>query len=820
MIPCPSSTSARRRRAQASSLSVGCLLVFGFVLYSTAASINPPIGQHTNPPPAELAQGKNFGSGDPVVLTSYFYWYDVFSGAHIQNPDGSDALTDHPPTLTGFSYRSSSWHKTQLRDMVAAGIDVLLPVYWGEPSQRRPGRPIAEQPWSFSGVPPLIAARQELLDAGEAPPAIGLFYDTSTLEYNQAGRRIDLTTDEGRRWFYETIRDFFSLVPARHWAMIEGKPLIFLYSAGFAAAHDQTCIDYAKQEFARDFSGRVPYIVREISWNVRADNTYAWGGAISLRNPGVAALGPGYDHSAVPGRTPLIVRREEGAFFERNWIRFLRAPSRLLHVETWNEFHEGTDIAESREYGRHYIALNRKYADMFKAGIKPARPRGAYTDVKSVTTTLEGTNQAKGLTQFESADGATVATSAAGSACRAVAPTIHQGRYVYFQIDESFKWADRMLVDVDVEYLDQSGGTFRIEYDGPDTNAPFNGAYTSTKSSVGLGGTGLWKTARFRLIDSRFLNSQNGGADFRIVVESPTLLLRRVTVTRLGMPPEAGALINGWQQDFSEPMGTNWLARSQPGAFQQIGGSLRAGPATESSMLLAAATASAVNRELLARVRVLSSSPSPNWVGGLLVGSGDHESESCAVLFRRDAALDTQLGVILSGDSFGPFLPHAWKTNQWYWLRIKHAPQESHGYADVYARLWPADGESPEPPGWTTWRDYFPSTGLIGGEPGIMAGQGVFEVDYLLVRFDEAPSIRAQPPPHKPRLPILHAVALDQALRIVVQGDPGIGYFLESSTNLAHWTSLALTADGSGTATFTDTNVLDVARLYRARMVP
>src|SRR5262249_37377839 len=157
---------------------------------------------------------------------------------------------------------------------------------------------------------------------------------------------------------------------------------------------------------------------------------------------------------------------------------------RLVHIETWNEYHEGTDIAASREYGRQYIELNRKFVDMFKTGIQPPRPRGPYSDFKVVSTTLQATNDSRGLTQFESADGATVPAEAGGSPCRAVAPTIHPGRYVYFQIHDSFKWAAKMLVDVEVEYFDQGTGSFRIEYDGPDPNAPFDGAYTASKTSV------------------------------------------------------------------------------------------------------------------------------------------------------------------------------------------------------------------------------------------------------------------------------------------------------------------------------------------------
>src|SRR6185369_2488269 len=116
------------------------LTLLVLVRCASGAEINPPIGPYLNPGTNELAQAKHFTTNDPVVITSYFYWYDLYSNAHILNSDGSDALTDHPPTLTGFSYKSKSWHQRQLQNMRSAGIDVLLPVYWGEPSQRVPGK--------------------------------------------------------------------------------------------------------------------------------------------------------------------------------------------------------------------------------------------------------------------------------------------------------------------------------------------------------------------------------------------------------------------------------------------------------------------------------------------------------------------------------------------------------------------------------------------------------------------------------------------------------------------------------------------------------
>ncbi|HTH49715.1 MAG TPA: DUF5010 domain-containing protein [Candidatus Limnocylindria bacterium] len=474
-------------------------------------------------------------TNDRVVLTPYFYWYDSFSGAHLVDSDGSDALTDHPPTLTGFSYRSRAWHRGQLEDMMTAGIDVLLPVYWGEPSQRLPGQPVAAQPWSYSGLPPLVAAREELLSQGKQPPYIGLFYDTSTLMFNAAGERIDLTTPHGREWFYESVRDYFSLIPPKHWAMIGGQPVVFLYSASFAAAHDQSCIDYLAEAFARDFGGRTPFVVREVSWQVSTANVYAWGGALGLKNPGVASLGPGYDHSAVPGRTPLIVPRENGAFFERNWLRFLRRPSRLVMIETWNEFHEGTDIAHSREYGEQYLALNRQYVDLFRQGFVPPPEIGPFTGAHLVSIELAATNRPSGLTQFEGADGTTAPATLAGRECRILTPTPYAGHYLYARLDESFKWTDAMDLVLVADYFDAAAGTLQVEYDGSDLGAPFQGAYTLATPTVALTGSQTWETASFRLPRARLLNRQNGGADLRLNSSILGLGLSRVQIVRPGL---------------------------------------------------------------------------------------------------------------------------------------------------------------------------------------------------------------------------------------------------------------------------------------------
>ena len=80
-------------------------------------------------------------------------------------------------------------------------------------------------------------------------------------------------------------------------------------------------------------------------------------------------------------------------------------------LETWNEFHEGTNIAESREHGRQYIELTRKYVDLFKQGKEPPPVAGPFHRAASVEVVLGQINRMQGIKQVDSEDGHTVPSS-------------------------------------------------------------------------------------------------------------------------------------------------------------------------------------------------------------------------------------------------------------------------------------------------------------------------------------------------------------------------------------------------------------------------
>jgi hypothetical protein len=477
-----------------------------------------PAGESLPLTAADHEKAPSFKRGQPLVGTTYFYWYDVDSKAHIVNSDGSDALTDHPAEMAGVSYKSVAWHKRQLADMMDAGIDFLMPVYWGVPGK--------EDGWSFVGLPPLVAAHTALQNEGRKPPLIGMFFDTSILHSNGSNAdgsnyHVDLTTEKGKAWFYEAIRDFFRRVPPAKWARIDGRPIVFLYEAAFAKKQDPPRqFEYVKRRFRDDFAVE-PFIVKSAGWEGEADATYSWGGAVSgpLLFREVAALGPGYDHRAVPGRQPLMVERKDGATYVERWTKVLQLDPKvrpwLVHVETWNEWHEGTDIADSREYGRKYIVLTRVFADLWHQGAQIHLP-SSYLNADRVSWEPD---KSQGLDlRPTGGDGNWEVRGIEGVRAAVTLPNPHSqaARYLYFNVDDAFAYGlFGKPVLLRVTYRNAGCSALAVEYDSATKEGPSEGAFRPV-SAVPVDGAGGWKTAEFRLSDCRFMNRCNG-ADLRLV---------------------------------------------------------------------------------------------------------------------------------------------------------------------------------------------------------------------------------------------------------------------------------------------------------------
>jgi len=550
-----------QRGGRLTSRIASLAVVFVWIHGGAAGYAQQPVTIPPPPSPQAIAAAASFGPDERVVATHYFYWYrwpdqHFFDDANRRD----DALRQHFPDHRNVSYASKDWQRRQMEDLLAAGIDVALLIYWGAPNQY--DKP--DLRFSVDGIPPLVAALDELAARGRTP-RIGMFYDTSTLlgehAFREPGRgNVDLCTAEGRDIFYRTIRDFFRLLPPRHWACLDGRPIVQLYEAAFAAGHDRQTIEYVYERFAKDFAGRRPFIIAGPSWSFRADARTGWGAALGgpILGDGFAQIGPGYDDSPVSGRDTPTRDRLAGGFYRASWLLALRVRPRMVIVETWNELHEGTGICETLEDGRFYIDLTRRYSELLKAGREPSgddwaaavagllnapasnRAGRQFASRLSLefSVTANGSSSGRlveqGLRLIPGvADGMFQPARVGGSTCVATSPGVSEHRYLYFDVADPYYYDHRGTLTLRFEYFDSPGEPVVVQYDSTDETSAVADRYKEHPQPITRTGSNEWKTVTRRLPGARCANRQNGGADFRLLSIGGELAIRRVEVSKL-----------------------------------------------------------------------------------------------------------------------------------------------------------------------------------------------------------------------------------------------------------------------------------------------
>jgi hypothetical protein len=95
-----------------------------------------------------------------------------------------------------------------------------------------------------------------------------------------------------------------------------------------------------------------------------ANSCFYWGGAIAPVIRDVAAVGPGYDQSGLRTRPTMVQPRHNGQRYaeQLSWIRAMSPQPWMLHLETWNEFFEGTCICDCDGFRRQYIDITASFA--------------------------------------------------------------------------------------------------------------------------------------------------------------------------------------------------------------------------------------------------------------------------------------------------------------------------------------------------------------------------------------------------------------------------------------------------------------------------
>lgn len=261
----------------------------------------------------------------------------------------------------------------------------------------------------------------------------------------------------------------------------------------------------------------------------------------------VPSILPGFvDHRGHPPPA-LNLARNDGATYDAQWQAALGTgiKPRLITITSWNEWHEGTQIEPAAEgvdngagftyadYGllgaEGYLKLTRQWVTRFEAMTWPTFG----TERKMVSATLGITNTEDGLRQLlRAGDGPTKEASLSGRPCRLMVSSGVPMRYMYFNVQNDFIYAQATRVVVTVDYFDAGTGWLALQYDSSDFTAePLEGRFKMTEQ-VRLRNSGTWQTATFQLSDAYFGDRQhNGVSDFRVASDQD-LAISRVTVSR------------------------------------------------------------------------------------------------------------------------------------------------------------------------------------------------------------------------------------------------------------------------------------------------
>jgi hypothetical protein len=367
-------------------------------------------------------------------------------------------------------------------EMGKAGVEIALVAFPGDPTT----------------LDPLIAALDGLEKERRSRPRLAPLV--------QPGASPDLSAADG----------FYARLPPRHWARIDGRPLVWLAPAPAGATLGRAPLAAAVSRLRRP-----PYLVAELSWtDAPADRSYAWGATrgFALDLP-VVTVGPGSGD------------RDDGKIYERHWYKAVRLEPRLVVIESWNGAADG--VSETPERKRKYLDLTHRFVRDFKVNEKFALPKGKWTAEKHVAYTIAYNPHEQGLKPVPAEDGLFEEVRLRGfEALSSKENKKGTVRRLCFDVDDSFCYYDKRSFEIVVEFFDVGEGSFALEYDSADRTLPADQRAVKPAGQVRLTNTGTWRMESFKVPDAVFGNGQPGGADFRLSIDKRGLSIRTVMVLR------------------------------------------------------------------------------------------------------------------------------------------------------------------------------------------------------------------------------------------------------------------------------------------------
>lgn len=343
-----------------------------FLLFAVAWSTHDRLGQD-----GSQATAENTDAGDTdtarLVLTFYYPWY-----GNPGSPSGSGrwshwegvnevakriGTSTHYPRLGPYDSYAPDVIAEHIKWAKQAGIDGFIISWWGHGS------------FSDDAMPRLLDA------CADADMKLTIYYETVPSPQTAAVVAEDIQGVLERYGSH------------RAWLKVDGKPVLFIYGraveeiglSGWAQAaarvnkqHQPGVLligDRMSPAAACIFDGLHTYNTCGALKGRTHEDVRAWARqtypdwvsiADSAGRISTITVIPGYDDTKI--RTPGIkVERFDGGLYRAQWEEAIAADPHWVLITSFNEWHEGSEIEPSAEYGERYLDLTGEMAGSFKA---------------------------------------------------------------------------------------------------------------------------------------------------------------------------------------------------------------------------------------------------------------------------------------------------------------------------------------------------------------------------------------------------------------------------------------------------------------------
>ena len=151
----------------------------------------------------------------------------------------------------------------------------------------------------------------------------------------------------------------------------------------------------------------------------------------------------------------------------------------------------------------------------------------------------------EGGKDYKGVDGNTVPTAKEKKICRRTnfeSPSsprvtaddghIHKNRYIYFRVNRKFIDKNERNFKILIEYFDEEGADWSLEYQSDDLTAKTKGVYKEIFPKEKKNDN-KWHKTEFILSDAKFAKGQNGGTDFRVKAKEKDIYIYKVTIEKV-----------------------------------------------------------------------------------------------------------------------------------------------------------------------------------------------------------------------------------------------------------------------------------------------